>query len=179
MTRCIFIFVGFVGLLVSLVGCASSDTAVETASPDAQQSEAAPQSTAPAEPAATAPPESAQAVSEEPANPPQPSPVLEEVSDADLSEKKESVPVNPAFSKLKTKLNELGYEPIGLEYESTANLTLLYKVFSSAQLKNRRIQRVYTGMDLEYDAKAQALTVGGTQSVAKILAFIRKRVPRR
>lgn len=114
-------------------------------------------------------------------NPQKPNPILEEVPDPAVSNKEslDSRAVNPAFGKLNAKLTELGYEGVGLEYESTAVLELLTSVFSSTDVKNRKIKRVYTGGGLEYDGPAEAITIGGTTNKAKILTFIKKKVPKR
>lgn len=114
-------------------------------------------------------------------SPQKPNPILEEVPDPALSNKEslDSRAVNPAFGKLNAKLTELGYEGVGLEYESTAVLELLTSVFSTADVKNRKIKRVYTGGGLEYDGPAEAITIGGTTNKAKILTFIKKKVPKR
>lgn len=108
-------------------------------------------------------------------------PILEEVPDPGVSKKEslEARAVNPAFGKLNAKLTELGYEGVGLEHESTAVLDLLTGVFSSPEVKNRKIKRVYTGGGLEYDGPAEAITIGGSTNKAKILTFIKKKVPKR
>ncbi len=113
--------------------------------------------------------------------PQKPNPILEEVPDPGVSKKEslEARAVNPAFGKLNAKLSELGYEGVGLEYESTAVLDLLTGVFSSPDVKNRKIKRVYTGGGLEYDGPAESITIGGTTNKAKILTFIKKKVPKR
>ncbi len=113
--------------------------------------------------------------------PQKPNPILEEVADPAVSKKDslDSRAVNPTFGKLNAKLTELGYEGVGLEYESTGVLELLTSVFSSPDAKNRKIKRVYTGGGLEYDGPAEAITIGGTTNKAKILTFIKKKVPKR
>jgi len=86
---------------------------------------------------------------------------------------------SPTLSALLEKLRALGYEGIGLTYESEATLDLLNKVFSSPVAANRQIRSVYTGAITTYDAKPQSLTVGGTSNVPAILSFIQKKVPAR
>jgi hypothetical protein len=136
----------------------------------------------------TAPPVMPPAAPLTPTSPPpiapsssKPNPILEEVPDPGVSKKEslEARSVNPAFGKLNSKLTELGYEGVGLEYESTSVLELLTGIFSSPDVKNRRIKRVYTGGGLEYDGPAEAITIGGTTNKAKILTFIKKKVPKR
>jgi len=83
-------------------------------------------------------------------------------------------PVSPGLAKLLEKLQSLGYEGIGLTYESDTTLELLYKVFSDPLAMNRQVRAVYTGLANAYDAKAQSLTIGGASSEKAILAFIKK-----
>lgn len=156
-----------------------------TAQPDSQPS--SPPTSPPAmPPAAPLTPTSPPPITPPPPKPttsaPQkPNPILEEVPDPGVSTKEslEARAVNPAFGKLNAKLTELGYEGVGLEYESTAVLELLTGVFSSPDIKHRKIKRVYTGGGLEYDGPAEAITIGGTTNKAKILTFIKKKVPKR
>ena len=85
----------------------------------------------------------------------------------------------PLLSKRLEKLQALGYEGIGMTYESDATLELLNRVFSDPTTSNRQVRSVYTGLNNAYDVKAQSLTVGGTSSVQAILTFIQKKVPMR
>lgn len=85
--------------------------------------------------------------------------------------------ISPSLQKLTDRLSALGYEPVGMAYESDATLDLLFKVFSDPLVQNRRIRLVYTGLQLAYDARAESLTIGGTSDAMKILAFIKKSVP--
>jgi len=82
--------------------------------------------------------------------------------------------VSPGLAKLLDKLQSLGYEGIGLTYESDATLELLYTVFSDPLAMNRQVRAVYTGLANAYDAKAQSLTIGGASNEKAILAFIKK-----
>ena len=86
--------------------------------------------------------------------------------------------VSPWLPKLMERLTVVGYEGVGLTYESDGTLEMLFKVFSDPLTANRQIRFVYTGLANAYDAKAQSLTVGGTSNVTAILTFIQKKVPR-
>lgn len=86
---------------------------------------------------------------------------------------------SPLLSNLLEKLRALGYEGIGMTYESDPTLELLGKVFSDPVAANRQIRAVYTGATTTYEAKTQSLTVGGTSNAPAILAFIKKKVPLR
>lgn len=98
-----------------------------------------------------------------------------------LEEEPETAPVTPTESPLHAKLMEhlksLGYEGMGLELESNEMLSFLLALFSSPATANRKIKRVYTGQSLEYDPKAEAITIGGTTDKTKVLNFIKKKVP--
>ncbi len=99
---------------------------------------------------------------------------------AEESEAEEAPIVNgvaPAFQKLQAKLEELGYEGIGLEHETEDTLAVLLRVFSDPALIKRRIKGVYTGGAMDYDPAPESLTIGGTSDVRAILSFIKKKVP--
>lgn len=109
--------------------------------------------------------------------------VLEEVTETEAlgttGAQAGSLAGTPEYEKLKKKLAELGYEGVGLEHEPATVLNLLYSVFSSPDAAKRKIKRVYTGGSMEYDATAQAVTIGGLKTKPKILNFFRKRIPKR
>ena len=88
-------------------------------------------------------------------------------------------PTSPALGNLEEALKKNGAEPVGMEFEDTAVLEMLYRVFSDPRLANRRIKLVYTGLQLSYDRKAESLTVGGTKKESDIIAFILKEVPKK
>lgn len=82
--------------------------------------------------------------------------------------------VSPVPSTLKQSLDRLGIEGIGLEYEPPESLSLIERVFRDSRCEGHRIRTLYTGMSLEYDAKNETLTIGGTADVDAILKFISK-----
>lgn len=86
------------------------------------------------------------------------------------------VVVNPRYEKLVHLLHSLGYEPVGMQFETDANLDLLYQIFSNSVAQQRKIKLVYTGLQMAYDKIAESLTVGGTTNIANILAYIQRNV---
>lgn len=82
-----------------------------------------------------------------------------------------------AYQKLNELLLSLGYQGMGLELEDDATLEFLYQVFSSPKARNRRIQFVYTGLQLSYDKDQASLTFGEDNHLARALKFIEKNVP--
>jgi hypothetical protein len=84
---------------------------------------------------------------------------------------------SPALEKLTQLFTSLGYEGVGLQYESDATLDLLQKVFSDSRTKGHQIKLIYTGLHLAYDSRHQSLTVGGTSDAEMIVSFIQKKVP--
>lgn len=111
--------------------------------------------------------------------PPKVSDVLEEVKPEQPSNAPDSTQENPVLSRLTQKMQALGYEVIGLQFETNETLLLLESVFDSPVSQNRQIRIVYTGVTLSYDAKHRSLTIGGTQDTKAILKFIEKNVPLR
>ncbi len=85
--------------------------------------------------------------------------------------------VDPALAKLKDLLSKLGYEGVGLEFESADTLALLQSVFSDKRTANKDIRFIYTGITMAYDAGGKALTIGGTRDVQSVITFISKKVP--
>ena len=85
----------------------------------------------------------------------------------------------PAFEKLTQQLKDLGYEGVGLQYESEPTLALSSKVFSDSRAAGRQIKLVYTGLQMAYDSRHQSFTIGGTASAEAILSFIQKKIPAR
>ena len=77
------------------------------------------------------------------------------------------------------QLQSLGYEGVGLQYETSDNFGLLQAVFRDPRVAGRRIRLVYTGMQMVYEVKAQALTIGGLRDPQAIVDYIVKNVPRR
>jgi len=84
---------------------------------------------------------------------------------------------SPSYIKLSELLLSLGYQGVGLELEDDATLEFLYQVFSSPKLRSRRIQFVYTGLQLSYDKDQSSLTFGEDNHLARALKFIEKNVP--
>ena len=83
----------------------------------------------------------------------------------------------PAYARLSTLLISLGYEPVGMQFESDANLDLLYEVFSSTVAHQRKLKLIYTGLQMSYDAEAESITIGGLTKVTAILNYIQRNVP--
>lgn len=79
--------------------------------------------------------------------------------------------------QLNEKLQSLGYEALGLQFESDETLSLLGKVFDSPLSQNKQIRIIYTGLEMSYDAKHQSLTIGGRKDLKSILNFIHKNIP--
>ncbi len=82
-----------------------------------------------------------------------------------------------ALTSLLTTLKELGYDGVGLEYESDTTLDFLSKIFQNPRAAKRKIKLTYTGLALSYDPKHESLTVGGTTDVESILKYIEKNIP--
>lgn len=89
----------------------------------------------------------------------------------------EEFPPSSTYLRLKSKLRDLGYESVGMQYESDATLEFLYQVFDNSKAAKRRIKLVYTGLALSYDVGHQSLTIGGTLDPQVVLAFIDRQVP--
>lgn len=87
--------------------------------------------------------------------------------------------VSPNFQKLVSLLKGLGYDGVGLQYESVETQNLLYALFSDPKTHDREIQLVYTGAALAYDPRYKSLTIGGSRELAVLINFIQKSVPSR
>lgn len=87
--------------------------------------------------------------------------------------------MSPAYLQLAQHLKTLGYEPVGIQFETNALLELLFQVFQDPRTHNRQITYVYTGLQMTYDKNAQSLTVGGMTNIPMIVAYIQKNVPMR
>ena len=99
------------------------------------------------------------------------------VDKGDSTAPKEDVLEGANFQKLKGLLQSLGYEGIGLQYESEKTQELLIKVFSDPRSSKRQLKLIYTGLHLAYDPKYQSLTVGSHLDSEVVLIFIQKNIP--
>lgn len=97
----------------------------------------------------------------------------------EVSQKEGQKAADPEQIKLTQTLSKLGYEGVGLEFESKKTLNLLERVFEDERTWNRNLKRVYTGLYMNYDKKYQSLTVGGTSDPAQIVNFIAENIPQR
>jgi hypothetical protein len=79
--------------------------------------------------------------------------------------------------QLNEKLQSLGYEALGLQFESDETLLLLGKVFDSPVSHNKQVRIIYTGLEMSYDSKHQSLTIGGRKDLKSILSYIQKNIP--
>ena len=86
--------------------------------------------------------------------------------------------VSPNFQKLVSLLKELGYDGVGLQYESVETQNMLYALFSDPKTHDREIQLIYTGAALAYDPRYKSLTIGGSRELPTLLNFIQKIPPR-
>lgn len=84
---------------------------------------------------------------------------------------------SPVFQELSATLARLGYQGVGLQYESEGSLQLLKTVFSDPRAAGRKVKLVYTGLHMSYDPKYQSLTIGGSADAGAILDYISKKVP--
>lgn len=109
---------------------------------------------------------------------PKVSSVLEEVSPHQENPVVEESKANLLVTNISEKLKGLGYEALGLSFESDETLLLLGNVFDSPIVQNRKIKIIYTGLVMSYDAKHQSLTISTSKNLASILSFIEKNVPR-
>lgn len=82
--------------------------------------------------------------------------------------------VSPNFQKLVALLKGLGYDGVGLQYESVETQNLLYTVFMDPKTHDREIQLVYTGAALSYDPRYKSLTIGGSRELPALINFIQK-----
>lgn len=85
----------------------------------------------------------------------------------------------PSFEKLNAQLTQLGYQGVGLDYESEETLSFLLQVFQDPKVAGRNIRLVYTGLKMAYDAEQSSLTVGGVTQVSMAVDFISKKVPKK
>lgn len=113
-----------------------------------------------------------------PVETPKVSQVLEEVAPEQVSQDGEKKSANPLVTNINEKLNTLGYEALGLSFESDETLLLLGSVFDSPITHNRQIKIIYTGLMMSYDEKHQSLTINTSKNLASILSFIDKNVPK-
>lgn len=103
--------------------------------------------------------------------------VLEEVTDADLSKSQMmETSEDPTYAQLMQLLSSLGYEGVGLQFESRERLNLLIQVFSNPKAAHRNLRLVYTGTQWSYDLKHQSLTVGEGKDANQILTYIEKNI---
>lgn len=77
-----------------------------------------------------------------------------------------------SLRRLESKLAELGYQGVGLQFEKPAVLDVLYSVFSDPRAHGRKIKLVYTGLENSYDSTHESVTLGGTTEVPVMLKFI-------
>lgn len=114
-------------------------------------------------------------------SPDSPSSVLEPVTEASPVAAPVVEPPAPPkpHDRLVEQLKALGYEGFGLEFEDPSTIAFLEKVFASPQTHNLNLKHVYTGMRMQYDPVQKSLTIGGTKSLSVVLAFLKKKVPKR
>ncbi|MCB0417256.1 MAG: hypothetical protein H6617_09400 [Bdellovibrionaceae bacterium] len=103
--------------------------------------------------------------------------LLEKWSEEGQSPEAESLN-SPEFQELSAALSKLGYQGVGLRYETPSVQKMLTQVFSDPKVAGRNIKLLYTGLALSYDAKQGSLTIGGTMEPMVIVEYIQKHVPR-
>jgi hypothetical protein len=86
---------------------------------------------------------------------------------------------DPSLVRLRDLITSMGYEGIGLEFESAEMIEFLSKVFSDKRMAGRDFSLVYTGVGLAYDANAKSLTIGGTRDIQSVVSFVVKKIPMR
>jgi len=91
----------------------------------------------------------------------------------------EETPPSRSFTRLQEKLRELGYDAVGMQYETDSTLDFLFQVFSDRRAAGRKIKLVYTGLYPTYDASHQSMTIGGGTDAAAVLDFVIKKIPLR
>ncbi|MCB0403983.1 MAG: hypothetical protein KDD51_04305 [Bdellovibrionales bacterium] len=84
---------------------------------------------------------------------------------------------SPEFQQLSAKLDALGYQGVGLSFETPEVQKMLTQVFSDPRLVGRKIRLLYTGLAMSYDPKQASLTIGGSMKPAVIVDYIQKHVP--
>lgn len=102
-------------------------------------------------------------------------PVLEPMDPPGPPDKSEVA--RPNYDRLEAMLLGMGYEPVGMQFETDANLDLITQVFSSPIAQRRKIKLVYTGLQMAYDKAAESFTIGGLTNVTSILTYIQRNVP--
>ena len=110
-----------------------------------------------------------------------PSGALEEVKKESepFSETQGAAPDNPLLVNINERLQSLGYEGLGLQFETDETLLLLGRIFDSPMSQNRQIKILYTGLAMSYDPKHRSLTIGGGKDLKVILDFMDKNIPKR
>lgn len=112
-----------------------------------------------------------------------PSDVLEPVEEVSTPEQpsaptqdnpSEFVDGPPEYRALTELLHSLGYQGVGLQYESPEVLQFLQEVFRDPRAAGLSLKRVYTGLEMAYDTEHQSLTVGGTRDKEAVIAFLLK-----
>lgn len=84
--------------------------------------------------------------------------------------------ISPKVVELSSRLAQLGYEGVGLEFEAESTIDRLLEVFANPTVERRQIRLVYTGVAHAYDPEHQSLTLAGPDAQSA-LAFIRSQVP--
>ncbi len=103
--------------------------------------------------------------------------VLEEVNESDSGKTAlMETTQDPTYAQLMQLLSSLGYEGVGLQFESQDRLNLLIQVFSNPKAAYRNLRLVYTGTQWNYDLKHQSLTVGEGKDAAQVVQFIEKHI---
>ena len=85
----------------------------------------------------------------------------------------------PSYQSLMDGLTSLGYEGMGLQFESEQTLMMLEQVFSDPALAGRKIRLVYTGLEMSYDPQYESITVGGLTRPVDIVNYVKKKIPLR
>lgn len=106
-----------------------------------------------------------------------PSQVLEPMSSEEPAQIES--PSSPLAEKLNLKLQELGYEGVGMDVETPEALEVLLSVFNQPAAARRKIRQVYTGAANEYDPEPQSVTLSVASGSKSILLFLKKKVPLR
>lgn len=104
--------------------------------------------------------------------------VLEPLADSAETDLDVNMAKNATYTELKARLKTLGYEDVGLQYESDAVLKVLLEVFSDPRAANKEIALLYTGAALSYDPTHKSLTVGGALK-DPMIKFIETKIPSR
>lgn len=102
--------------------------------------------------------------------------VLTPVSDA-LTEPPVAPVRSAAYEKLAQVLSGLGCSGVGLEFEDDITLERISTALSHPKIAGRKLQLLYTGMSMSYDATPGSLTIGGVTDSESIVRYIIKHVP--